>query len=806
VLAVFTLTLGIGANTAMFTVIESVLLRPLPYANSDRLVYIGPADSQGLGSTSWLNYRDIRDQARSLEIVAGYSEDIGVVQSKDASVSVVTPGVTPNLFGLLGARPLLGRTFAESEGRTDGPQVMMISEGLWREVFARDPHIIGRLVRVNGRDRTVVGVMPRSFRFPESMGQDVEKGLWLPIQPTGEMQNERGYHFLMVLAGLKPAATVPQARAELSTIAQRIRQNDSKAGADLAFRAVSYREMLTGQVRPVFSALAAALGLVLLIACANVANLLTARHLGRQQEFAVRAALGAGPWHLMGEVITEGAILSLLGCVLGFALTYAVIAALHKLPSGTIPRAEAVHVRWTVVLILAGIATMTTLLSATLPALLVARTDLQPALQSASRGVATRSVRASVGRWLVAGEVALSAILLVGTGLLFRTLWSLEHIRLGFDATRVTSFTAMPADAAGFGNLSVSTDTQHTPASISTLVYQPTLEELRHAPGVFDAALVTAPPLSGIDLSSSFGIVGHPNDKNHKPEARLTAVSGGYEQSMGTPVVQGRMISEGDSASAPYVVAINEALARKYFAGKDPLGQQLDVSGKDTGMLKPYTIVGVLADQVDKSPSQPPQPLILLPYQQIPVTSLFYPALLKTIVHFVVKTRGDIAVAPEMRAIFHRTAPDFALDNFQTLQEAVDQSNYSVRLGLCLTGTFAGLAVVMVIAGLYGALAQVVNYRQREIALRLALGATPSGILSMFLLQGSTVVALGLAAGIALALPTSQLVKSFLFGVKPLDAATYVSVVVALFVVGLVAALIPARRAASVEPMDALRE
>jgi len=391
-----------------------------------------------------------------------------------------------------------------------------------------------------------------------------------------------------------------------------------------------------------------------------------------------------------------------------------------------------------------------------------------------------------VGRWLVAGEVALSAILPVGTGLLFRTLWSLEHIPLGFDATRVTPFTGMPADATGFGNLSVSTDTQHTPASISTLVYQPLLEEWRHAPGVFDAALVTAPPLSGIDLGSSFGIVGQPNDKNHEPEARLTAVSGGYEQSMGTPVVQGRMISEGDSASAPYVVAINEALARKYFAGKDPLGQQLDVGGKNTGMLQPYTIVGVLADQVDKSPSQPPQPLILLSYQQIPVTSLFYLALLKTIVHFVVKTRGDIVVAPEMRAVFHRTAPDFALDNFQTLQEAVDQSNFSARLGLYLTGTFAGLAVVMVIAGLYGVLAQVVNYRQREIGLRLALGATPRGILSMFLLQGSTVVALGLAAGIALAIPTSQLVKSFLFGVKPLDGATYVSVVVALFVVGFV--------------------
>src|SRR5215472_7853908 len=470
ILAVLTLALGTGANAAMFTVIESVLLRPLPYANADRLVYIGPADSEAFGSTSWLNYRDIRDQAQSLEAVAGYSEDVGVVQSNDASVSVLTPAITPNLFRILGVQPLLGRAFTEAEGSTGGPQVVLISEGLWREVFNRDPNIVGRTVRVNGRERTVVGVMPRSFRFPESVGQGIDKGLWLPLQPTAEMLKDRGYHFFTIVAKLRPGATVNQTRVQLASVAQRIRQSDSQAGQDLAFRAVQYHQMLTEQVRAVFWALSAALGLVLLIACANATNLLIARCVGRQQEFAVRAALGAGRWQLIRQVIAEGALLSVLGCAFGLALAYGAVKAIHNLPPDTVPRGEAIGIRWTVILILALIATLTTILSSFFPALFVAKADPQPALQAASRGVGTTSVRASVGGWLVSGEVALSAVLLVATGLLFRTLWSLERAPLGFDVSRVTSFSAMPADAVGFANMSVSDEPQRTPASVATLV------------------------------------------------------------------------------------------------------------------------------------------------------------------------------------------------------------------------------------------------------------------------------------------------------------------------------------------------
>ena len=805
-LAVVTLAFGIGANTAMFTVVESVLIRSLPYAHPDRLVRIGPPNGSGLSNTSWLNYRDIRDQTRNMDLVACYAEDVGVVRGKDGSVTVVTPGVTPNLFKMLGAPPLLGRTFKEEEGQSGGPKTVVISEGLWRNVFNSDPEILNRTIAVNGQPRAVVGVMPRDFRFPEAVGQDIQKGLWLPLQATQAMQTERGESFFAILGELKPGVTLAQGRAELSAIVQRIHEIDPKASSELSFRAIPYQETLTGPAAPVFFALVVAVGLVLLIACANVANLLIARCLVRQQEFAVRAALGAGQWRLMRQLIAEGGLLSAIGCAFGFALAAFAITFVHKLPPDTLPRAEDIRLRWTVVLVLAAIATVTTVLSAFLPAWFVSRSDPQRVLQGATRGVGARSVRRRISGAVVAGEVALSALLLVATGLLFHTLWNLEHVHLGFDVTRVTTFTAMPADASGFANMTVSSDATHAPASVATLVYQPVLERMRNAPGVQEVALDTAPPFSGIDMHSSFDIVGEPEGTGKERSARITAVSGGYARLMQTPVIRGRMISDDDTENSPFVVAINEALERKYFSGKNPLGMRLDLGGKDTGMIQSYTIVGIIGDQVDTSTSQPPQPFLMVPYRQVPSTSLFYQALIKTIVNFVVKSRGEVAVAPAMRSIFRELAPDYALDNFQTMQQAVDQSNFSSRMGLYLTGAFAGMAVLMVIAGLYGVLAQLVSYRRREFGIRLALGATPGGILGLVLRQGLVFVGAGLAIGIVIAIFAGNLVKSFLYQVKPADAWTYSGVVLLLLLVGSVAALIPARRAAAVEPMTALRE
>ena len=300
--------------------------------------------------------------------------------------------------------------------------------------------------------------------------------------------------------------------------------------------------------------------------------------------------------------------------------------------------------------------------------------------------------------------------------------------------------------------------------------------------------------------------MGQAKDRANPLQANVTAVGGDYARTLGTPIVRGRMVGDGDARTTPFAATINETLAKKYFGGNDPLGKQLNLGGKDTGMIKPYTIVGILGDQVDKSVGTDPQPLILLPQQQIPTTSLFYQALLKTVVSFVVKTRGDIPVAAEMRSVFHQIAPGFALDNFQTMQEAVEQNTFSQRLGLYLVGSFAGLAVAMVFAGLYGVLSQLVSYRRREIGVRMALGATRASVAQLVLRKGSVLVGGGLGVGLVLAFAAGRLVKSYLYQVQPLDMLTYAAVVVALAAIGLTASLLPARKAASIEPMQALRE
>jgi len=804
-LAILTLALGVGANTAIFTVIENVLLRPLPYAHADRLVYVSPADGKpGFGSMSWLNFSDIKSQSKLLEDVAGYSEDASVIVSQSGSLSVTAPRVTTNLFGILGAQPLMGRTFTANEGQAGGPQAVLLSEELWRESFQADPAILGKAVQIGGISRTVVGVMPDSFRFPESMGPDMRKGIWLPLQPSAEMLKDRGYNFFMVLGEVRRGVTTTQVQRELDVVAAHIpREKDQNK---LAFQTGLYQEALTGPVKPVLYGLFSALALVLLIACANVSNLLIARCLGRQQEFAVRAALGASRARLVRQMLAEGLTLSLLGCGVGAGLAQVAMMAVHKLPDGTIPRGDSIQIHWTVVLVLAGIAILTTVLSSLLPALMVARANPQAALQAASRGIGSRSVSGRLSGGLVAGEVALSTLLLVGTGLLFHTLWNLEQARLGIETAHVTTFLAMPADAAGFSAMAVSEDTGNAPVSVATLTYAPLLEQIRQVPGVASAALATSPPLSGMGISSSFDIVGQATDKGNHPQADVTAVGGEYARALGTPIVRGRMVGEGDTLTTPFSIVINETLAKKYFQGVDPIGKQINLGGKDTGMIKPYTIVGILGDQVGKSVGGAVDAYVFLPEQQIPTTSLFYQALLKTVVTFVVKTHGDVPVAPAMRAIFGKYAQGFALDEFQTMQEAVDQNTFSQRLGLYLVGSFAGLAVAMVFAGLYGVLSQLVSYRRREIGVRMALGATRGSVAQLVVRRGGVLVAIGLVCGLGLAVAAGRLVKSFLYEVQPVDAGTYAAVVGALVVIGLTASLLPARKAASIQPMEALRE
>jgi putative ABC transport system permease protein len=675
-LAIFTLALGIGSNAALFTVVYDVMLRPLPYTDAGLLQSIDPrTNPPTLGQTSWLNYQDLKRSSRTFSAMGSYAIDFAVVQDGAGAQSVAAPKLTVNLLPMLGVHPILGRLFDTNEGVPGGPQAVLLSETLWRSAFHADPGVIGKTVKVSGVERTVVGVMPESFRFPDELGSNIENAVWLPLQPSQEMLTGRGYNFLNIIGLRQPDVSVAQSQDEIDALTRRIRQNYSDAAKNLAFTVTPYQTLVTGQVSSALNALTAALGLVLLIACANVANILVARFLGRRQEFAVRVALGAGRSRLVWQLLTEGALLSLAGCLCGLGLAAGALALVNKLPKDTLPIAGPVTMHWPVLVALAAVATLTTVLSSLLPAMLAARTDPQTALQGASRALGSGTGGSRISKWLVVGEVTLSSLLLMGTGLLFHTLWNLEHTSLGFDTTHVTTFTAVPPNSQGFSGAAVPGSVSIAPPATATQSYTALLERMRNAPGVEDAALMSMPPFSGIHFGADgIEIVGRPKSETKRISTLLSAVSPGYTRTMGIPMLRGRMIDEQDVAGAPKVAVISQTFARRFFPGVDPLQHQLVVGGKDTGMVEPYTIVGVIPDQPDQNLNDAPVPLLLLPYQQIPTTSLFYGMMLESLESFVVKTHGDIPVANEMRGLFRQYAPGYALDNFATMEQTVHDS------------------------------------------------------------------------------------------------------------------------------------
>jgi putative ABC transport system permease protein len=785
-LAILTLALGIGANTAMFTVIDSVLLRPLAYRDPDRIVAISPgAPTETLAqATSWLNYRDIREQARQFRSVAAYMDDFGIVHTADSSQGVVSIKATATLFDVLGVKPILGRPFNESDNQPGAPPVVILSYSFWKEHFGSDPQAIGKQVRVGDEPHTVVGVLPEGLRFP-SNEPDAVSGIWVPVQPSSDQAFNRGASFLTVLGSLREGVTMQAAGSEIESIQRQIARVDPEHSRDLHLHLIPYREVVTGQVKQVFLALAGALLLVLLIACANVANLQLARCLARSQEL--------------------GGVLCTLGALFGFALAEWMIAGVHHLPPELLPRGNEIHLHASVFVMLLAAAVITTLLSSTIPAFVAMRSDPHAVLQEAARGSSAGPRRSRLSALMVAGEVALSVVLMISGGLMFRTLYKMEHLYLGFNERNLMTFMALPGNAAGFFNPGAPAPTSEE-NSQTQRAYMPMAEKLRNLPGVLDVAFTNDAPFSGVDLHTSFEIAGKPESEQPKDaRALVRVVSPGYSRVLGIPVIRGRSISEQDTAHSPFVITINEACARKYFGAQDPIGQRVQIAGKDNGIPQPYTIVGIMANATQNKIAESSDPEIEMPYAQVLVTSKFYPLLIGPETAYLVRTRGKIDLAPEVRALFHQYAPDFAIDSFTTIESAHQQASLTHRVGLYLTSAFAGIAVVMVLAGLYGVLSQIVGQRRREIGIRMALGADRTWVLAMMLRRGLTLIGAGMGVGLLISFATVKSLRSFLFGVQPLDAPTYAVAMILLLALGTVAAWIPARRAASIEPSEALR-
>jgi len=811
-LAVLTLALGIGANTAMFTVIDSVLLRPLPYRDASRVVSITTGTSSlgnVVNTTSWLNYLDLREQARQFQSIAAYTIDFAVVRTSQTSQAAVAVKATASMFDTLSITPALGRRFLDGDNQPGAPNVVMLSSAFWREHFGSDPHVVGQQVRIGDVPYTIIGVLPADFRFA---GNDASTGVWIPYQPDSGSLTQRNSNFLYLLGSVRPGVTLQAAQAELTSIAHNIAHKDPEHAKDLGLRLIPFQEIVTAQVKPVFLALTGALILVLLIACANVANLQLARCLARSQELAVRTALGASRRALLVQMLVEGGVLCVIGAAVGIGLAHFMLEGIRHLPPDLIPRAEEIHLRLSVFLVLLLATTVVTLLSSIAPALVAMRSDPQTVLQEGSRGASSSRGRSRLSAVMVAGEVALSVILLVSSGLMFRTLYKLQHINLGFEESNITSFIAFPGNAAGFFVLSKPAVNDQAD-SIALRTYAPMQEKLRSLPGVLDVAYANSIPFQGIDMETSLHIVGRSFDDpiSSRTNVLMRAVSGNYARVMQTPVLRGRAISDDDNAGAPDVVVINDTLAKQFFPGQNPIGQQIDFAGREkkdreqSGMLQPYTIVGVIADAVQDKIAQSPLPEVDLAYSQIPVKSFFYRILVTPETNYLVKTRGPVEIVSAIRNAFHQAQPDFALDDFKTMQAAHNDADFNQRLGLYLIASFAGIAVIMVLAGLYGVLSQIVGQRRREIGIRMALGADRALILRMMLQRGLVLIGIGLGVGLLASLAAQQSLESFLYGVSPMDGATYVTVSAALIAVGMLAAFIPARRAATIEPTQALR-
>jgi putative ABC transport system permease protein len=809
--AVLTLALGIGANAALFTVIESVLIRSLPYYAADRLIIFGPPGSSGeaYSETSWKNLEDVRQRSRVFEDVAGYESDVAIIQTAQGGETVLGPKVTSNLLDMIGVKPAIGRGFNEADGKTGAAPTAILSDLLWRKQFAADAKIVGQTIKIGAVPRTVIGVMPSNVHFPDTDMYTETEAVYLPFQPTKEMVTDRGYDFLTLIGRLRRGVTLDQARADLDVTAKSIAKDDPKQAKGLRLNGVPFQSAVTHAARPVFLGLLAALALVLLIACANVANLQLARCLARQQEFAVRTALGADRWRLIRQLLVEGGLLSVLGSAVGLGLSAAILGSLHKLPEGMMPRASEIHMRLPVLAMLAVVAIAVTLLSSLLPVLLAWRVQPETVLRGQSRASTPHAARSRMAGWLVSGEVAIAAILLVATGLLFHTLYNLEHQPLGFETQHILTFTATPPDSGGYTSVLSSVDrsagAQQT--SIAMTTYEPLLDRLRHLPGVRAAALASSTPLDGVNINSSFEIVGQPKseaDSKHRG-TKIRVMSGDYSEAIGTPMAKGRGISDEDTASAPGAVVINQAFADKYFHGVNPVGQQLDLGGTETGMLKPFTIVGVLENNLRRNLTEATQPELTLSYQQVPRSSLFYSFMLASATQFILRTNGDIDLTQSIHRVIRETAPGFAVDDLKSMQNAVEDATGNQRLGVYLIGSFAGLAALMVMAGLYGVLSQLVSQRQQEVGIRIALGATRESILALFLRQSWRLIAIGVVGGLVASVLATRLVQSFLFNVPTLDPLSYLAAAIGLGVVGTLAALIPARRASRVEPMVALR-
>ena len=794
VIAIATLALAIGATTAVFSLVNGVLLKPLPYPDPEQLVRVGSTragqESGGrrLTAMSMMDFRDYRAGSTAFAHLAAINQGTRNLSGDGAQpLRLRSARVSANFFDLFAVPMQLGRGFAATEEEPGTGRVVVLSDGIWRSHFGADPRVVGRPITLDGNPHTIIGVAGRGFAYPGN------RDIWTPLAPEPwELDPEnRGAHYLDGIGRLKPGATPALAKQELETIGKRLEQQYPESNTNFGGSAAPLHEWIVGDVRPALYAMFGAVGFVLLIACANVANLLLVRAAARETEIAIRTALGAARGRLLRQLVTESLLLSLAGAVVGAAIALWIVDAVVAFGPEGLPRLSEVTVDARVLGFTALVAVVTGLVFGLVPAFHAARSETGQMLRESGRGTSHRKATNRTRSLLVVSEFALAVVLLVGAGLLIRSFVALVNVDPGYDVERVVTFNASLPSA------------KYPYDQEQRAFADDVLERMRRLPGVQSAAIAFGRPLERSIFRTTFDVEGRPpNPPERRTPIEVRSSTPDYFRTLGIALVRGRLYTMEDRAGRPPVIVVNQEFVRRYFPNEDPIGKRITLGwGRDTAANAPSIlvggeIVGVVADIKQYGLDEEAFPTTFFPYHQQPFDQ--FNVLVKS-------TAAPELVQSAARAQMREVDADLPIYDMTTMREALAESVAQPRFYMTLLIGFAGIALLLAALGIYGVISYTVSQRTRELGIRIALGATRQKVVGLVLGRGLVLTAVGVVVGLVAAFWLTRILASLLFGVGAVDPVTYAAVAVVLVGVAVLASWLPARRAARVDPVIAMR-